>query len=117
MVAGHRLLRLEEKDGAVSEVEVDEVFGFMGHEASKVPPDDAMPCGTLALVECPLDVLRDVLLDRELRHRLLSDVDSLLLHVLRHVSALDLGIELLPRARGSSASFDCHGCCRVTWSS
>lgn len=33
----------------------------MGHETSKVPPDDAMPCGALPLVECSLDVLGNVL--------------------------------------------------------
>lgn len=66
----------------MSEVEVDEMFGFcrrvspspsspsplrrwnihtMGHEASKVSPDNAMPCGTLAFVKCSLDVLGNVL--------------------------------------------------------
>lgn len=65
----------------MSEVEVDEVLGFcrvlsahvryswswrrnvrtMGHETSKVPPDDAMPCGALSLVKCSLDVLGNVL--------------------------------------------------------
>lgn len=33
----------------------------MGYETSKVPPDNAMPCGTLALVKCSLDVLSNVL--------------------------------------------------------
>lgn len=33
----------------------------MGYEASKVPPDNAMPCGALALVKRALDVLGNVL--------------------------------------------------------
>lgn len=33
----------------------------MSYETSKVPPDDAMPCGALPLVKCPLDVLGNVL--------------------------------------------------------
>lgn len=65
----------------MSEVEVDEVLGFwcevsrsrsilpspggkirtVGHEASKVSSDNAVPCGTLSLVKCSLDVLGNVL--------------------------------------------------------
>jgi hypothetical protein len=38
----------------------------VGNEASKVASDNAMPCGTLALVKCALDVLSNVLQCTEL---------------------------------------------------
>ena len=44
-------LGLEEEDGAVTQVEVDEVLGLVRNEASKVPADDAMPCSPSARVE------------------------------------------------------------------
>ena len=85
MYAAAALLRLEEEDGAVAEVEVDEVLRFynlvstrpkiyrgialweagpihtVGNKASKVPAYNAVPCGALLVVELLLDVLSDVL--------------------------------------------------------
>lgn len=80
------LLRLEEEDGAVAQVEVDEVFRlccFLGmpsvsrrqnspvcrkgrcrtvrDEASKVATDDAVPRWALSVVKGLLDMLRNVL--------------------------------------------------------
>jgi len=72
------LLGLEEQDGAVAEVEIDEVFGLVGDEGAEVSADDAVPGWALSLIElerirsCPcgrggvapyglLDVLCDVL--------------------------------------------------------
>lgn len=43
----------------------------VGDEAAKVPADDTVPRRALAVVKRLLDVLRDVLLDVELEHRLL----------------------------------------------
>ena len=40
------LLRLEEEDRAVAQVEVDEVLRLMCHEAAKIAPDDTVPCGS-----------------------------------------------------------------------
>lgn len=51
MLIGIRLLGLEEEDGAVPKVEVDEVFGFVGDKGSEVAADDAMPCRSLALIK------------------------------------------------------------------
>lgn len=45
------LLSLEEENGAVAEVEVDEVFGFMCNEGAKVASYDTVPCWTSAIIE------------------------------------------------------------------
>ena len=92
----------------------------MSNEAAKVPADDTVPCRALAVVKRLLDVLRNVLLDVELEHRLLccacvsggvrlglrwrrridlechrwgerTDLDGFLLHLVAHVGGLDLG--------------------------
>ena len=97
------LLRLEEQDGAVAEVEVDEVLRLVRHKTAKVASNDAVPGGALSLIEGLLDVLRDVLLDRELGHGFLSNFDGLLLHIFGHIGALDLSFKLLPGSRGSAA--------------
>lgn len=96
----------------MTEVKIDEVLRLVRDVAAKVASHDAMPCWTLSLIERPLDVLRNVLFDRELGHSLLSDFDCLLRHVLGHVRALDLGFQLLPGSRGS-ARLDIVGshCC------
>jgi hypothetical protein len=46
-----RLLSLEEEDGAVAEVEVDEVLGLVRNEGAEVTSNNAMPGWTLALIE------------------------------------------------------------------
>lgn len=45
------LLSLEEKNGAMSEVHIDEVLRLVGNEAAEVPADDAVPCCALTRVE------------------------------------------------------------------
>ena len=61
---------LEEKDGDLAQVEVDEVLRLVGHIGAEVTADDAMPGGVVLLVELLLDVRRDVLLDVVLLQRL-----------------------------------------------
>uniref|UniRef100_A0A674CCY7 Uncharacterized protein n=1 Tax=Salmo trutta TaxID=8032 RepID=A0A674CCY7_SALTR len=68
--------RLEEEDGHLPQIEVDEMLCLMSDVAAEVPPNNAMPC-------------RDVLLYIVLLHGLGSTVHCILLHVLRHVSILD----------------------------
>jgi len=86
------LSRLEEEDGDLSKVEVDEVLGLVGDVGAKVAAHDAVPGGVVLLVKLFLDEGGDVLLDVVLLEGLRGAVDSVLLHVLRHVGILDHGL-------------------------
>ena len=81
--------RLEEEDSDLTKVEVDEVLGLVGNVGAEVASHDAMPGGVVLLVELLLDESGDVLLNVEALEGLGRDVDSILLHVLGHVSVLD----------------------------
>merc|ERR1719504_497996 len=81
--------RLEEKDGDLSQIEVDEVLGLMGDVGAEVPAHHGMPRGVILLVELLLDEGRNVLFDVVLLQRLGRAVNSILLHVLSHVGVLN----------------------------
>ena len=83
--------RLEEEDSDLTEVEVDEVLGLVGHIGAEVTADDAMPGGVVLLVEFFLDESGDILLNVELLECLSGDVDSVLLHIFGHVSVFHNG--------------------------
>ena len=89
-----RSARLEEKDGDLTQVEVDEVLGLVGHVGAEVTADNAMPGGVVLLVEFLLDEGGDVLLDVVALKGLGRDVDGVLLHVLGHVSVLHNGLSI-----------------------
>ena len=86
--------RLEEKDSDLTKVEVDEMFGLVSHVGAEVTSDDTMPGGVVLFVEFLLDEGCDVLLNVVALKRLGGDVDSILLHVLSHVSILNDGFAI-----------------------
>ena len=80
---------LEEEDGHLSEIEVDEVLGLVGNVGTEVSAHNAMPSWVVLLVEFLLDEGSDILLDVELLESLGGDIDSILLHILGHISVFN----------------------------
>merc|ERR1719224_136744 len=93
-VRSSSLARLEQEDGHLAEVEVDEVFGFVGDVRAEVAANDAVPGGVVLFVELLLDEGGNVLLDVVLLESLGGAVDSVLLHVLGHVRILNHGLAI-----------------------
>lgn len=81
--------RLEEQDGHLAQVEVNEMLCLVGDVAAEVPPDDAVPGGVILLVKFLLDIGCNVLLYVVLLHGLGGTVHRVLLHVLGHVCVFD----------------------------
>uniref|UniRef100_A0A8D3BU05 Dynein light chain n=1 Tax=Scophthalmus maximus TaxID=52904 RepID=A0A8D3BU05_SCOMX len=80
---------LEQQDGHLTQVEVNEMLGLMSHVAAKVPPNDAVPGWVIFLVKLLLGTKANVFLDVVLLQGLRGTLHGVLLHVLRHVSVLD----------------------------
>jgi len=88
------LSTLEEENGHLPQIEVDEVPRLVGDVGAEVAAHDAMPGGVVLLVELLLDVRGNVLLDVVLLEGLGGAVDGVLLHLLGHVRVLDHGFAL-----------------------
>jgi hypothetical protein len=82
---------LEEEDGNLTKVEVDEMLGLMGNVTSEVTSHNDVPGGVVLLVKLLLDECSDVLLDVELLESLGRCVDGVLLHIFGHVGVLNHG--------------------------
>uniref|UniRef100_A0A3Q2QWB0 Uncharacterized protein n=1 Tax=Fundulus heteroclitus TaxID=8078 RepID=A0A3Q2QWB0_FUNHE len=76
--------RLEQQNSHLTQVEVDEVFGFVCHVATEVSANDAVPRWVVLLVK-----LLNILLYVILLHRLHGTVHCILLHFIRHVCIFD----------------------------
>jgi hypothetical protein len=72
------LTALEQEDGHLAQVEIDEVARLVRHVGAEVASDDAVPGRVVLLVELLLDVGRDVLLDVVLLEGLRRAVDGVL---------------------------------------
>ena len=85
----HGSARLEEQNGDLSHVEIDEMLGFVGDIGTEVAANNTMPGRIIFLVEFLLDVGGDVFFDVEFLKGNVGTVNSVLLHFLIHVSMLD----------------------------
>jgi len=89
MMMGIRLSTLEQEDGNLAQIEVNEVASLMGHVAPEITPNDAVPCGVVLLVELLLYECRNVLFNVVFLQSLGCAVHSILLHLLGHVRIFD----------------------------
>uniref|UniRef100_A0A2K5PQL7 Uncharacterized protein n=1 Tax=Cebus imitator TaxID=2715852 RepID=A0A2K5PQL7_CEBIM len=91
------LTRFEQKNGHLAQVEVDEVFGFMCHVTTEVPPHNAMPGRIVLLIKFlgkKKEKNRNVLLYVVFLQRLSSALHRVLLHLFRHVRIFDHGLSV-----------------------
>lgn len=88
------LARLEDQEGELSDVEVDEPLRLVRDVGPEVLADNDVPGWVVLLVELLLYVRSNVLLDVEALHRLDGTVYRILLHVLGHVCILDVDATL-----------------------
>ena len=98
------LTRFEQKNGHLTQVEVDEVFGFMCHITTEVPPHNAVPGGVVLLVKFLLDMGRNILFYVVLLQRLSSALHRILLHLFRHVCIFDHRLPVTHGCHGAGAS-------------
>eukprot|EP00929_Paragymnodinium_shiwhaense_P034750 TRINITY_DN1886_c0_g3_i2.p2 TRINITY_DN1886_c0_g3~~TRINITY_DN1886_c0_g3_i2.p2 ORF type:complete len:110 (-),score=10.69 TRINITY_DN1886_c0_g3_i2:42-371(-) len=91
--------RLEEQDGHLAQVEVDEMLRLVSNVRTEVATDDGVPSWVVLLVELLLDERSDILFDVVLLQRLRRAVDRVLLHILGHVGVLDNRLTICHRGK------------------
>ena len=79
----------EQKDGNLSQIEIDEMLGLVCNIASEVTSDDAVPCWVEFFVEFLLDKCSNVFFNVVFLQGLSCAIYRVLLHVLWHVGILD----------------------------
>uniref|UniRef100_A0A452RKN0 Uncharacterized protein n=1 Tax=Ursus americanus TaxID=9643 RepID=A0A452RKN0_URSAM len=101
------LTRFEKKNGHLAQVEVDEVFGFMCHVTTEVPPHDLRANGPRPPARPPRPHLfnmgRNVLLYVIFLQRLSRTLHRILLHLLRHIGVFDHGLSVAHGYLGGEA--------------
>ena len=97
------LTRFEQENGHLAQVGVDEVFGFMCHIITEVPPHGAGPGGVIPPVKILLDMGRNVLLYIIFLQCLSSTLHRVLLHLLRHIGIFDHGLLVTRGHQGAGA--------------
>jgi len=88
-----RLSSLEEEDGLLADVEVDE-SNLVGDVGSELGADDGVPRGAVFVVESLLDGESDVLLQLMGTDGLFADGDGVSFEGVWHVAGLDPALEL-----------------------
>uniref|UniRef100_A0A4X1T6P5 Uncharacterized protein n=2 Tax=Sus scrofa TaxID=9823 RepID=A0A4X1T6P5_PIG len=109
------LTRFEQENGHLAQVEVDEVFGFMCHVTTEVPPHNAVPSGVPALCPHLLDMGRNVLLYIIFLQCLSSTLHRILLHLLRHIGIFDHGLSVTHGYLGALPSSSGWPTATVSW--
>ena len=97
------LTRFEQENSHLAQVEVDEVFGFMCHITTEVPPHDAVPGGVVLLVKLLFGMGHSVLLYIIFLQCLSSTLHRVLLHLLRYIGILDHGLSITHSYQGAGA--------------
>merc|ERR1719495_2966984 len=106
-----RLSGLEEKDGLLANVEVDE-SNLIGDIGSELGSDDAVPGGAMFIIESLLDGENDVLLLLVSSHRLLTQRDGVGFESIGHIARLDPALEL--DRKGDGCRLWCWGRCSLS---
>jgi len=97
------LTGLEEEDGLLTNVEVDEA-NLVGDVGAELGADDAVPGGAVFLVEGLLDGQSDVLLLLVSTNSLFAQSDGVSFEGVGHVAGLDPALELDRESRGGGLS-------------